>query len=77
MNSIDTSPSEETRSYSLATLKLHRERAAAEFRYYKDMMLKAANSVTESYVVFDFAEKVLLPHLVRQPGQLHFVTGLK
>lgn len=28
-------------------------------------------------LVFDFAEKVLLPHLLHQPGQLHSVTGLK
>lgn len=27
--------------------------------------------------MFDFAEKVLLPSLPKQPGQLHFVTGLK
>ena len=25
----------------------------------------------------DFAEKVMLPSLLRQPGQLHLVTGLK
>lgn len=27
--------------------------------------------------MFDFAEKVLLPRLLEQPGQLHFLTGLK
>ena len=27
--------------------------------------------------MFDFAEKVLLPKLLKQPGQLYFVTGLK
>lgn len=30
-----------------------------------------------THFVFDFAEKVVLPHLLRQPGQLHFATGLK
>ena len=29
------------------------------------------------HFVFDFAEKVLLPRLLKHPGQLHFVTGLK
>ena len=29
------------------------------------------------HFVFDFAEKVLFPRLLKQPGQLHFVTGLK
>ena len=32
---------------------------------------------TELHLVFDFAEKWFLPNLQRQPGQLHFVTGLK
>lgn len=27
--------------------------------------------------VYESAEKVLLPHFLREPGQLHFVTGLK
>lgn len=26
---------------------------------------------------FEFAENILLPRLLREPGQLHFVTGLK
>lgn len=29
------------------------------------------------HVVFDYAEKVLLSQLLKQPGQLYFVTGLK
>lgn len=29
------------------------------------------------HLVSDFAEKVLLSHFLRQPVQLHFVTGLK
>lgn len=35
------------------------------------------NPANGIYLVFDFAEKVLQPHLVRPPGQKHFVTGLK
>lgn len=29
------------------------------------------------HLVYDFAEKVFLPHPFRQPVRLHFVTGLK
>ena len=29
------------------------------------------------HFIFDFAEKVLLPKILNQPGQLHFITGLK
>ena len=29
------------------------------------------------HLVFDFAEKVLLPSMLRQSGQLYFITGLK
>lgn len=29
------------------------------------------------HCVFDFVEKVLLPHLLKQTGQLHFITDLK
>ena len=28
-------------------------------------------------IVFDFAEKALLPSFTRQPGSLHFITGLR
>eukprot|EP00171_Calliarthron_tuberculosum_P019092 IDg19092t1 len=28
-------------------------------------------------LLFDFAEKVLLPRLLKHPGQLYFVSGLK
>lgn len=39
--------------------------------------VKANPSTSEIHITFDFAEKVLLLALKRQPGQLHFVTGLK
>lgn len=29
------------------------------------------------HLVIEFAEKTRLPHLLRKPGQLHFVNGLK
>lgn len=29
-----------------------------------------------STFLFDFAEKVMFPRVVRQPGQLYFATGL-
>lgn len=36
----------------------------------------AGRDCTELHLIFDFAEKILLPHSLRQPGQLHFNTGL-
>lgn len=32
---------------------------------------------TTENITFDFAEKVLLPRLIRPPGQIHFITELK
>lgn len=29
------------------------------------------------HIAFDFAEKVLLRSILRQPGQIYFITGLK
>lgn len=36
----------------------------------------ARDSSTHRNFVFDFSEKILLPRLLKQPGQLHFTTGL-
>ena len=57
----------------------HLEEAKTEFLYYRKFQKECKeNLVGEVYhLVFDFAEKVLLPKLVKQPGQLHFITGLK
>lgn len=51
----------------------------AEFENYRTMYKSACNTEDSKYIhiIFDFAEKVLLPHLLKKPGQLHFITGLK
>ena len=38
---------------------------------------KKSNCNEIRHFIFDFAEKVLLPNILNQPGQLHFITGLK
>ena len=57
----------------------HRKNAENEFKYYKDVQTQCYvdNTNEKRHYVFDFAEKVLLPRLKIQPGQLHFITGLK
>eukprot|EP00171_Calliarthron_tuberculosum_P023069 IDg23069t1 len=51
----------------------------AEYRNYLQLqrMCKAEESGSTVHLVFDFAEKVQLPRLTRQPGQIHFTTGLR
>ena len=55
----------------------HRQEAFNEFKYYRDMQYSAKTDQSCIHLVFDFAEKVLLPSMLRQPGQLYFITGLK
>jgi len=65
---------------SLSQVRLkHREEARQEFQFYKSLQQHTHLYPNEGtlHLTFDFAEKILLPHLLRQPGQLHFVTGLK
>lgn len=60
-------------------LQDHRLHAKEAFLFYKMCQTSGQvepNGVTR-HLVFDFAEKVLLPKVQKQPGQLHFVTGLK
>lgn len=45
-------------------------------RFVQDKVLNFPDSET-LHLRFDFAEKVLLPHLLGQIGQLNFRTGLK
>ncbi|PXF44968.1 hypothetical protein BWQ96_05268 [Gracilariopsis chorda] len=53
--------------------------ALPEFKLYRAIVTATQEgpSANPIHLVFDFAEKELLPHLLGQPGQLHFVTGLK
>lgn len=55
----------------------HRREARREFQDYKTMQRNAKEAPSKLHLVFDFAEKVLLPHFHPHLGQFHLVTGLK
>lgn len=57
----------------------HREEVAEDFKFYKSLTAQTATYPREGVVhlTFYFEEKIILPRLLRQPGQLHFDTGLK
>lgn len=55
----------------------HRLVGHEEFLLHRRLQGIAKKSKTVRHYVFDFAEKVLLPRLLHQPGQLHFTIGLK
>lgn len=78
-DALESPLDDENRSRAHQTLQQYREDAAAEFALYKlTMQTVVDDSINDAiHLIYDFAEKVLLPHLLRQPGQLHFVTGLK
>eukprot|EP00171_Calliarthron_tuberculosum_P022537 IDg22537t1 len=78
-NQIDVLPPGEMRQLLVEIRSLHREKARQEYNIYMELSDRARTNpgTTEVHVTFDFAEKVLLPVLKRQPGQLHFITGLK
>lgn len=77
-NQIEHSTSDLKDALSNA-LNIHRKIAKEEFLNYR----KVQNSIRDRpsdgtiHIIIDFAEKVLLPHMLKQPGQLHFITGLK
>jgi len=58
-------------------LRQHVKEAVTEFKYYKRCQQVCNNKQGDNHLIFDFAEKVLPPKLQKQPGQLHFITGLK
>lgn len=68
---------------TVSVFNTHRTAAPGEFLRYKETRrMWLAFHLTEDanearHFVFDFPEKVLLPRLLKQPAQLHFVTGLK
>jgi len=78
-NLIETFPIGTDRSDVESLLMSHRNHAENEFKFYRSMYdnCKENSSGPTVHVVIDFAEKALLPSLERQPGQLHFVSGLK
>lgn len=60
-------------------LERHIEKARTEFslyKYYQDVASPDCRCKL-SHFVFDYAEKMLLPRLQKQPGQLAFIKGLK
>ena len=79
-NDIDQlHPSDERHECLSELLWKHKDAAGAEHELYRKLLTTSHNVSDGScqHVVFDFAEKVLLPKLLKQPGQLYFVTGLK
>jgi hypothetical protein len=53
-------------------LQYHKAEASLEREAYNERM-----SGTRAHFVFDFAEKILLPHLTKQPGAMFFAKRLK
>lgn len=72
-------PSDERHECLSELLRKHKDAARAEHDFYKTLLTTSRdiNDGSCQHVVFDFAEKVLLPQLLKQPGQLYYVTGLK
>lgn len=60
-------------------LEEHLRVANSEFEYCKTSKMDSVNdpSVCTIYIVMDFAENVLLPSILRNPGGIHFTKGLK
>lgn len=60
-------------------LEQHINEAIEEFLFYKKCQRQSRKDPNgrRQHFVFDFAEKFLLPMLLKQPGQLHFITCLK
>lgn len=69
--------SSEIHKVTTEALQRHVSEAKTEFLLYREFQNRGRGSTTHRHFVFDFAEKVLLPRLLKQPGQLHFTTGLK
>lgn len=71
--------SDERHSCLSNLLRDHVSAARREHENYRTVQGYAATKMDGSmqHVVFDYAEKVLLPQLLKQPGHLYFVTGLK
>ncbi|PXF45203.1 hypothetical protein BWQ96_05033 [Gracilariopsis chorda] len=78
-NSARTTTNMDLRETLLAARRQHRVEALAQFTVYRTIQTTAENAPATNpiHLIFDFAEKILLPHLLRQPGQLHFVTSLQ
>lgn len=74
-NSIEDSEDDLTRSDLNKTFENHLKNARTENEYLNRNRSKSKSDSAEfAHVIMDFAEKVLLPSLLEQPGQLHFIT---
>ena len=69
----------ETRELAEIDYDEHRRKALTECQLYIKIRYrqKSRQKNGTMHFVFDFDEKVLLPNMERQPGNLHFTTGLK
>lgn len=77
-NNAASNISIETRRVVEQSMNRHRDEASKELKHYVLTLQKSIQNRNQMiHVTFDFSEKCLLPRFVRQPGQLHFVTGLK
>lgn len=77
-NAIASNSDDIAREDLRQTLEKHLKDARTETDFLKIHRSKSKMQSAEYvHVIVDFAEKVLLPSLLRQTGQLHFITGLK
>ena len=60
-------------------LQEHRREAHVEFQHYKKLMNEEMQCCFQGslHLIFDFAQKVLLPSPLRKAGQLFYIAGLK
>lgn len=77
-NALEFCTDDVMRNGLTTTLESHIHNAQSELEYMKQLRIQSKQEASQTlHLIMDFAEKVLLPSLVKQPGQLHFVTGLK
>lgn len=79
-NDLHNLPRNDDRYGALSKLlSKHCHNDTKEHQYYCNFIYSTEKVLDglHQYVMFDYAEKVLLPRLVKQLGQLYFVTGLK
>lgn len=76
---ISTDIDDETRESLTACLEKQKGEEKTEFGEYRKLQNQTRQDPLAGslHLVFDFPEKLLLPNLLRQTGQLQFFTGLK
>lgn len=77
-NAIEYSTDYVSRSDLQKTLNNHLNSSKTETEYLNPIRAQSNFDSAELIpVIIDFAENVLFPFVLHQPGQLHFITGLK